>query len=112
MTDFEEAADQMPKFLHQVRERETNGVTVMGIAPGEPDDIPVQPASGFVWMQGSAWFGHNEAYGLTKVRVSNDGESIDLEITLDDALSLRSLLDDCIDAMREAEAFPETVDEP
>lgn len=77
-----------------------DSVQVLGRPPEDPDLIPVAPPSGFIWMAGGSWSGSSEAYGVSDVRVSIDGETLDFVITLADAIALVGLLNQAIAAMR------------
>ncbi|WJS86731.1 hypothetical protein [Paracoccus sp. TOH] len=85
--------------VHTIREQ---GTVVLGNLPDDPDSIPATPPAGFVWMQGGCWWGQIESYGIADVRISVAGEVLDFVITLEDAISLRSLLDQTIQDMQEA----------
>jgi hypothetical protein len=78
-----------------------NGITILGKLPDEPDDIPVTPPSGFIWLQGGTWHGNGYAYGIADGRVRVGSETVDFVLTLDDALALRDLLHHIIEAMDE-----------
>jgi hypothetical protein len=78
-----------------------DAVSFLGTLPEDPDFVPLAPPSGFIWMTGGSWSGSHESYGIADVRVSHDGEVIDFAMTLADAIALRGLLDQTIEAMRE-----------
>ena len=65
----------------------------IGRAPEEPDDIPKTPPSGFFHILPGTWSGTDEVYGLSEVRVMFEGETLDFEMTLEDAVRLQALLE-------------------
>lgn len=79
-----------------------DAVTIIGNLPDDPDQLPVMPPNGFIWMASGIWHGKMESYGLAEVRVSHAGKTLDFAMTLADAHLLRALLDDVIDDMRAA----------
>jgi hypothetical protein len=86
-------------------------VTFLGSQPDDPDDLPLAPPNGFIWIQGGGWYGDSEVYGIADVRVYSDGETLDFVITLGDAIKIRALLDRVIAEMTEAEAKAEGFDD-
>ncbi len=78
-----------------------DSVTFIVTLPDDPDDLPLSPPNGFVWITGGSWYGSDESFGIASVRVSHDGETMDFDITLADALALRALIDQSIEAMRD-----------
>lgn len=81
-----------------------DAVTILGVEPDDPDQIPIAPPSGFVWMAGGGMASSDQIYGIAEVRVVREGGTLDFVMTLDDALSLRDLLDQTIESMRKYEA--------
>jgi len=78
------------------------GITFIGILPDDPDDIPVQPHSGFIWMQGSAWNGSCEAYQITDVKISVGRKTLQFSLEIDDVINLVALLQNAIEQMKDS----------
>tara|TARA_R110000868_G_scaffold54118_2_gene169452 strand:+ start:1005 stop:1295 length:291 start_codon:yes stop_codon:yes gene_type:complete len=90
----------------------TDAVAVLGVAPDEPDLIPISPPAGFIWMIGGAVSGDHGSYGLADVRVCRKGKTLDFVMTLAEAICLRRLLDQTIASMRELGDDERNDDEP
>ncbi|KHQ50351.1 hypothetical protein [Mameliella alba] len=74
----------------------TDSVCVTGIFPDDPDNIPLAAPNGFIWMIGGEWHGTYDRYAFIQARVSIEGETLDFEMTSDEAIALRELLDRAI----------------
>ena len=91
MTGFEEIAPEP--------ERRASGgsVSIMGELPDDPDQFPITPPAGFIWVRGSAWSGSCEMHGIADMRVCLNDELLDLVLSVDDVRALRALLDRAIE---------------
>lgn len=78
-----------------------DAVSLLGVLPDNPDAIPLSPPEGFIWITGGCIGGPYENYGVAECRVQIGRKRLDFDMTLADALSLRELLDQAIDTMRE-----------
>lgn len=79
-------------------------VCFVGQLPKDPDHLPITPPSGFIWMQGAGWHGTGEVFGTTDVRISFKGRTMDFVMTFADVLCLQDLVEESLQAMRDAGA--------